>query len=64
MPIYTEYCRNKLPADFTGVVYCDHGKLPYAAVVNGKILNNKRRMNRWFATSEAAERAISLISAR
>lgn len=54
---YTEFCQNKLPADFTGVLYSDTGRLNYAAAVNGKILKNKRNMNRWFKYEMEAGRA-------
>jgi len=58
MNTYTAFCQNKLPADFTGILYCDTGRLNYAAVVNDQILKNKRRMVRWFKTAEAAQAAI------
>ncbi len=58
MTTYTEFCQNKLTADFTGVLYSDTGRLNYAAAINGKILKNNRRMNRWFKTCEAAKAAL------
>ena len=55
---YTEFCQNKLPADFTGILYSDTGRLNYTVAINGKILKNKRRMNRWFKTAEAAQKVV------
>jgi hypothetical protein len=59
LPTYTELCQSKLPADFTGVVYSDHGARPFAAVRDGRVLMNHRRMNRWFATEAAAIAALN-----
>jgi len=47
----------KLSADFSGVVYSDTGKRNYGAVVNGKMLKDKRNMNRWFKYEMEAGRA-------
>ncbi len=57
---YTEFCQGKLPADFSGAVYSDSGRLNYGAVVNGKMLTNKRNMNRWFKYEMEAGRAAYL----
>ncbi|UGY15210.1 hypothetical protein HAP48_0042915 [Bradyrhizobium septentrionale] len=57
---YTDYCKGLFGVNdgFTGVVYSDTGRLNYAAVVNGRMLQNKRGMNRWFGSAEAAQKAI------
>jgi hypothetical protein len=54
---YTEFYQGKLAQDFSGALYSDSGKLHYAAAVNGKILKNKRNMNRWFKYEMEADRA-------
>lgn len=47
-----------MPADFTGVVYNDTGKNNYAVMIGGQWLRRKDHMVRWFASSEAASKAI------
>jgi hypothetical protein len=58
IPTWTQFATGQLAKDFTGVVYCDTGKLNYGAVVNGKLLTMKNGRNRWFASASAARLAI------
>ena len=58
IPTWTQFATGQLAKDFTGVVYCDTGKLNYGAAVKGKILTMKNGRNRWFASASAARLAI------
>lgn len=61
MPTWTQFATGHLAKDFTGVVYCDTGKLNYGAVLDGKILTMKNGRNRWFASAAGARLAIKAI---
>lgn len=58
IPTWTQFATGQLAKDFTGVVYCDTGKLHYGAVVSGAVLTMKNGRNRWFASASAARLAI------
>jgi hypothetical protein len=46
-----------VPADFSGIIYNDTGRLNYAAAVNGKLLRRKDGKVRWFKYEMEAGRA-------
>ena len=49
---------NNVPVDFTGVIYADSGKLNWAAAKDGKLLRRKDLKVRWFASKDAAAKAL------